>query len=61
MKTQEVNSYPKELFKEFNIHYNENEESIKPQYLNKSRIHLNKRGTSVLSSIFICETSNAFQ
>ena len=37
-KAQEVNSYLKELCKEFNIHYIDHEKSIKPQHLNKSRL-----------------------
>ena len=49
------------LCKEFNVHCIDHEESIKPQHLNKSRLHLNKRGTSVLSSNFIREISNVFQ
>ena len=56
-----MNSYLKELCKEFNIHCIDHEKSIKPQHLNKLRLHLNKRGTSVLSSNFIWETSNVFQ
>ena len=42
-------------------HYIDHEKSIKPQHLNKSRLHLNKRGTSVLSSNYIREISNVFQ
>ena len=50
----------KELNMEFNIHYTDHEKSIKPQYLTKSRFHLNKRGTSILSSKFIREILNIF-
>ena len=60
-KTQEVNSYLKEQCKEIHIHYINHEKSLKPQHLNKLRLHLNKRVTSVLSSNFIREISNLFQ
>ena len=60
-KAREVNSYLKELCKEFNIHYIDHEKSIKPQHLKKLRLQLNKRGTSILSSNSIPEISNVFQ
>ena len=60
-KAQEVNSYLKEQWKEIHIHYINHEKSLKPQHLNKLRLRLNKRVTSVLSSNFIREISNLFQ
>ena len=45
---------------EFNIHHIDREKSIKTQHLNKSKLHLNKRGNSV-SSNFIREISNVLQ
>ena len=42
-KAQEVNSYLKEQCKEFHIHYINHEKSLKPQHLNKLRLHLNNR------------------
>ena len=45
---------------EFNIHHIDHEKSIKTQHLNKSKLHLNKRGNSV-SSNFIREISNVLQ
>ena len=53
LKAQEVDSYLKKLFKKFNIHYID-------QHLNKLRLHLSKRCTSVFSSNFIREISNVF-
>ena len=60
-KAQEVNGYLKELCKEFNIHYIYHEKSTKSKRLNKSRLHLNKRGTSILSRNFMREISNVFR
>ena len=57
-KAQEVNSYLKVLCKQFNIDHGK---SIKPQHLNKSRIHVNDSGTSILSSNVIREILNVFQ
>ena len=60
-KAQEINSYLKELCKEFNIRHIDYEKSIKPQHLNKSRLHLNKRGTSILLINFMLEISILYQ
>ena len=60
-KAQEINSYLKELCKEFNIRHIDHEKSIKPQHLNKSRLHLNKRGTSILLINFMLEISILYQ
>ena len=57
-KAQEVNSFLKVLCKEFNI---DHRKSIKPQHLNKSKIHLSNSGTSILSSNVIREILNVFQ
>ena len=35
--------------------------SIKHQHLNKSKLHLTKRGTNILSTTFVQEISNIFQ
>ena len=60
-KAQKLTSYLKEVCKEINIHYIDHKKSIKPQHLNKWRLHLNKRGTSILCSNFIREISNVSQ
>ena len=60
-KAQEVNNYLEELCKEFNIYYIDHKKSIKPQHLNKSTLHLIKRGTSILSSNFIRDFLNVSQ
>ena len=60
-KCQEVNDHLKEKCKEKNINLIDHSKSIKPQHLNKSRLHLTKKGTSILSSTFIREIKNIFQ
>ena len=60
-KCQEVNDHLKEKCKEKNINLIDHSKSIKPQQLNKSRLHLTKKGTSILSSTFIREIKNIFQ
>lgn len=60
-KCQEVNDHLKEKCREKNINLIDHSKSIKPQHLNKSRLHLTKKGTSILSSTFIREIKNIFQ
>ena len=60
-KCQEVNDHLKEKCREKKINLIDHSKSIKPQYLNKSRLHLTKKGTSILSSTFIREIKNIFQ
>ena len=44
-----------------NINLTDYSKNIKPQHLNKSRLHLTKKGTSILSKTFIQEIRNIFQ
>ena len=60
-KCQEVNDHLKEKCREKNINLIDQSKSIKPQHLNKTRLHLTKKGTSILSSTFIREIKNIFQ
>ena len=56
-KAQEVNNHLKEIFKNLIDH----SKNIKQQHLNKSKLHITKRGTNILSTIFVREISNIFQ
>ena len=60
-KYQEVNDHLKEKCREKNINLIDHSKSIKPQHLKKSRLHLTKKGTSILSLAFIREIKNIFQ
>ena len=48
----EVNAVLLELFKENNIYLIDNSRKIKPQHLNKDKLHLNQKGSRLLSDIF---------
>ena len=54
-KGQEVNTHLKDMCKEKNIYLIGNTNKIKAQHLNKSKLHLNKRGSNILSSTFAGE------
>ena len=60
-KCQEVNDHLKEICVEKNINLIYHSKNIKPQHLNKSRLHLAKKSTSILSTTFIQEIRNIFQ
>ena len=60
-KTQEVNNHLKEICTNRNINLIDHSKNIKHQHLNKSKLHLTKRGTNILSTIFVREISNMFQ
>ena len=60
-KCQEVNYHLKEICIEKNINLIDHSKNIKPQHLNKLRLHLTKKGTSILSKTFIQEIRNIFQ
>ena len=49
-----------ELRKEKNIYLVDNSKKIKPQHLNKSKLHLNQKGSLLLSDIFLKEISHVF-
>ena len=56
-KGVEVNAYVKDLCKEKNIYFIDNSKRIKAQHLNQGRLHLNRKGSNILSSIFVNEIS----
>ena len=59
-KVQEINDQLRDLCQANNINFIDHSENIKPQHLNKSRLHLTRRATSILSTTFIWEISNIF-
>ena len=56
-KGQEANTHLKDMCKEKNIFLIDNTNKIKAQHLNKGKLHLNKRGSNILSSTFVSELS----
>ena len=56
-KDQEVNTHLKDMCKDKNICLIDHTNKIKVQHLNKSNLHLNKRGSNVLSITFVNELS----
>ena len=57
-KEMEVNFHLKELIKEKSIFLIDNSRKIKPQYLNKGKLHLTKCSSRVLSNNYVNERSN---
>ena len=56
-KGQEAYTHLEDMCKEKNIHLIDNTNKIKTQDLSKGKLHLNKRGSNVLSGIFASELS----
>ena len=56
----EVNAILMELCKEKNIYLIDHSKKIKPQHLNKGKLHLNQKGSRLLSDIFLKEISHVF-
>ena len=52
-KVAQVNIVLKELYKEKNLYYINHEKRITVKLLNGSKLHLNKKGTSILSNTFV--------
>ena len=48
------------MCKDKNIYLIDNTNRIKAQHLNKGKLHLNKRGSNMLSSTFVNELSRIF-
>ena len=48
----EVNAVLTEIYKKKNIYLIDNSKKIKPQRINKSKLHLNQKGSRLLSNIF---------
>ena len=60
-KAQEVNNHLKEMCTNKNINLTDHSKNKKHQHLNKSKLHLTKRGTNISSTTFVREISNMFQ
>ena len=52
-KAQEVNNHLKEMCTNKNINLIDQNKNLKKQHLKKSRLHLTKRGTNILSTTFV--------
>ena len=59
-KVHEVSDQLRELRQAKNVNFIDHTKSIKPQHLNKSRLHLTRRSTSILSTTFVREISIVF-
>ena len=55
LKAQEMNNHLKETCTNKNINLIDHSKSIKHQHLNKSKLHLTKRGTNILLTPFVRE------
>ena len=60
-KVAEVNIVLKKLCKEKNLCCINHDKKITVKHLNGSKLHLNKKGTSILSNTFVESISNALQ
>ena len=56
-ESQEVNTHLIDMYKEKNLYLIDNTNKIKAQYLNKGKLHSNKRGSNILSSTFVSKLS----
>ena len=56
----EVNAVLMEMCREKNIHLIDNSKKVKPQYINKGKLHLNQKGSRLLSDMFLKEISRVF-
>ena len=60
-KAQIVNNHLKEMCTNKNINLIDHSKNIKHQHLNKSKLHLTKRATNMISTTSVREISNIFQ
>ena len=59
-KVQEINDQLRDLFQANNVNFIDHSKSIKPQHLNKSRLHPTRRDISILLTTFVQEIANIF-
>ena len=59
-KRCEVNRILSQLCQERNMYLIDNSKKIKPNHLNKGKLHLNKNGSNILSRTFVNEISRVF-
>ena len=55
-----MNAVLMEMCREKNIYLIDNSKKIKPQHINKAKLHLNQKGSRLLNDIFLKETSHVF-
>ena len=60
-KVAEVNVVLKELYNQKNLHFINHDKKTTVKHLNRSKLHQNKKGTSILSNTFVESISNALQ
>ena len=56
----EVNAVLIEMCREKNIYLIDNSKKVKPQHINKGKLHLNQKGSRLLSDMFFKEISRVF-
>ena len=56
----EVNAVLMEMCREKNIYLIDNSKKVKPQHINKGKLHLNQKGSRLLSDMFLKEISCVF-
>ena len=56
----EVNAVLMEMCREKNIYLIDNSKKVKPQHINKGKLHLNQKGSRLLSDMFLKEISRVF-
>ena len=56
----EVNAHLPEMFKERKLNLINHSKKIKPNHLNRGKLHLNQKGSKVLGDAFLKEISNVF-
>ena len=59
-KAAQVNKNLEKLCTERNIYFINHGKNILPQHLNKSKLHLNRKGSSILTSNFVKALSHVF-
>ena len=59
-KECEVNAHLTEMCKERKLNLINHSKKIKPNYLNRGKLHLNQKGLKVLGDAFLKEISNIF-
>ena len=56
----EVNAHLTEMCKERKLNFINHSKKIKPNNLNRGKLHLNQKGSKVLGDAFLTEISNVF-
>ena len=59
-KRCEVNAHLPEMFKERKLNLINHSKKIKPNHLNRGKLHLNQKGSKVFGDAFLKEISNVF-